>query len=84
METDLLDGARSMYGAIDPEAPDLAAYPNFANVQTREVVLGPGDAIFLPVGWWHHVRSLDVSISLAMTNFVVSNQFDWFRPGEVS
>ena len=25
--------------AIDPEAPDLAAYPNFANVQTREVVL---------------------------------------------
>jgi hypothetical protein len=34
-------------------------------------------------GWWHHVRALSVSIKLALTNFVVANAFDWYRPGEV-
>jgi len=73
-----------MYGAVDPEAPDHENYPNFSAIHEYTTTLNPGDAIFLPIGWWHHVRSLDVSISFAMTNFVVPNQFDWFRPGEVS
>lgn len=76
LESTLLDGARSMYAAVDPERqPDAARF--------RRVVLEPGDAIFLPVGWWHHVRALDVSISLALTNFCASNSFDWYRPGAV-
>ena len=83
LESDLLQGARSMYAAIDPERPNHELHPNFSTVQEYEVTLQPGDAIFLPIGWWHHVRALDISISLAMTNFVVPNHFDWFRPGEV-
>ncbi|MDH7970774.1 cupin-like domain-containing protein [Sphingomonas sp. AR_OL41] len=46
---------------VDPEAPDLERYPRFAeawrNAQTAE--LGPGDAIFMPALWWHHVKALD-------------------------
>ena len=83
LDLELLNDARSMYAAIDPENPNIERYPNFSDVTEKSVVLEPGDAIFLPIGWWHHVRSLDVSISLAMTNFTVANQFDWFRPGEV-
>jgi hypothetical protein len=45
----------------DPLRPDLAAYPRFAAAlevaQTAE--LGPGDAIFIPTLWWHHVRALE-------------------------
>jgi ribosomal protein L16 Arg81 hydroxylase len=26
--------------------------------------LGPGDVIYIPRGWWHHVRTLDLSISV--------------------
>ncbi len=48
----------------------------------REVVLAPGEMLFIPVGWWHHVRALSLSINLAFTNFVRNNSFDWFRPGE--
>ncbi|MGB0646454.1 MAG: cupin-like domain-containing protein [Bradymonadia bacterium] len=83
LESDILTHARSMYADIDPENPDLLKHPNFQHVMEKCVTLHPGDAIFLPIGWWHHVRSLDISISFAMTNFVVPNNFDWYRPGEV-
>ena len=46
---------------VDPEAPDLARYPRFADAQKVMMVaeLGPGDAIFIPPLWWHHVRAID-------------------------
>jgi len=41
--------------------PDFARYPKFrdalAAAETAE--LAPGDAIFIPPLWWHHVESLD-------------------------
>jgi len=45
----------------DPLRPDFAAYPRFEQAlelaQTAE--LAPGDAIFIPTLWWHHVAALD-------------------------
>lgn len=38
-----------------------------------ETVIAPGEAIFLPVGWWHQVEALDVSTSMSFTNFRRSN-----------
>lgn len=40
---------------------------------TIECVIGPGEAIFLPVGWWHQVEALSLSASVSFTNFVRSN-----------
>lgn len=40
-----------------------------------EVEIGPGEAIFLPIGWWHFVESLDVSVSMSFTNFAADNNF---------
>jgi hypothetical protein len=40
-----------------------------------ECTIGPGDALFLPIGWWHHVEALDVSISMSFTNFAADNDF---------
>jgi Cupin-like domain len=46
---------------VDPEAPDLARYPRFAEAQKAMTVadLDPGDAIVIPPLWWHHVRAFD-------------------------
>lgn len=45
---------------VDLHAPDFERYPLFktalANAYSAE--LEPGDAIFIPMLWWHHVESL--------------------------
>jgi len=51
----------------DPEAPDLDRFPRFATAleQAETAELGPGDALYIPYMWWHHVRSLDAFNMLA-------------------
>ncbi len=45
---------------VDLLAPDLAVYPRFAEaLQHAQVAeLEPGDAVFVPSLWWHHVEGL--------------------------
>jgi hypothetical protein len=40
--------------------PDHARFPRLAEAMrhARHAELGPGDAIYIPYGWWHHVESL--------------------------
>jgi hypothetical protein len=46
---------------VNPEAPDLARFPRYreAVAAARVAFLEPGDALFMPRYWWHHVTSLD-------------------------
>ncbi len=34
-----------------------------------ETIIGPGEAVFLPVGWWHQIEALDLSASMSFTSF---------------
>jgi hypothetical protein len=42
-------------------APDFARFPKFRQAlqAARQAVLGPGDAIYIPPLWFHHVESLE-------------------------
>ncbi|MBJ7501948.1 MAG: cupin-like domain-containing protein [Sphingopyxis sp.] len=44
-----------------------------ASPPVLETIIGPGEAIFLPVGWWHQVEALDLSASMSFTSFRRSN-----------
>src|ERR1700722_11251987 len=46
---------------VDLEAPDLERFPRFASALASAVMceLGPGEALFIPRHWWHHVSSLE-------------------------
>jgi len=46
---------------VDIRNPDLERFPRFAAaLEVAEVAeLGPGDAVYVPALWWHHVEALD-------------------------
>ncbi len=46
---------------VDIRNPDLTRYPRFAEaLKVAEIAdLGPGDAVYIPALWWHHVEALD-------------------------
>ncbi len=44
---------------VDPDAPDLQRFPRFAEAMRHALIaeLEPGDAIYMPALWWHHVKA---------------------------
>src|SRR5688572_30813562 len=46
---------------VDFARPDLQRFPKFAEAARHAQVaeLAPGDAIFIPSMWWHHIEALD-------------------------
>ena len=46
---------------VNLRSPDFARYPRFKDALAAAQVaeLGPGDALFIPPLWWHHVESLE-------------------------
>ena len=42
-----------------------AMFPAFKEAQYIETILSEGECLYVPVGWWHYVRSLTVSFSVS-------------------
>ena len=55
----------------DLDDPDLnvAGDPSLAGARAYEFTLEPGEAVFLPFGWWRQVRALSFGVTLAYANF---------------
>jgi Cupin-like domain len=82
LQTHRLYNSRSVFSPVDLAAPDLKRFPKAADVQVLDVVVGPGETLFVPLGWWHQVEALDLSLSISFTNFDVPNGFSWHHPVE--
>ena len=59
---------------VDFARPDLERFPRFrdALAHARVAELAPGDAIYMPPLWWHHVQSLE--------RFNVLVNYWWMQP----
>jgi ribosomal protein L16 Arg81 hydroxylase len=49
---------------VNLETPDLVTFPNVPKARAIEAILEPGDVLYLPPYWLHHVTALDLSISV--------------------
>ena len=79
-QTPLLYNYVGVFSKVDCENPDYNRYPLFKDVNIIETVLEPGEVIFIPVGWWHQVKALDISISLSFINFIFPNFYNYKDP----
>jgi hypothetical protein len=79
----LLDPVHGYYSPVELDGLAGEEHPALQQMLVKSVVLGPGDSLYIPAGWWHRVTSLDVSISFSLLGFRRSNNFDWYRPGHV-
>uniref|UniRef100_A0A8D0L7B9 JmjC domain-containing protein 5 n=1 Tax=Sphenodon punctatus TaxID=8508 RepID=A0A8D0L7B9_SPHPU len=50
---------------VDVEDPDLVNFPKFERAASQACILTPGQVLFVPVKYWHYVRSLDLSFSVS-------------------
>jgi len=80
LQTPKLYNHFEVYSPIDLDRPDLARYPMLRDATVLEVVAEPGDTVFLPLGWWHQVKALDVSLSFSYSNLAVPNDYRFANP----
>lgn len=60
---------------VDVENPDFDRYPLYREAERAEIVVEPGDVLYMPAGALHHVRSLDCALSFNV---------DWHTRGSVA
>lgn len=49
---------------FDPEAPDYDRFPLARQAAPVEVIMEPGELLYVPAGWYHQVRALSFSLSV--------------------
>jgi len=54
---------------LEDPAVALSQFPRLADARFSVVTLMPGEMIFMPLAWWHQVRSIDFSVTVTYTNF---------------
>ena len=58
-------GMMNNTSSVDCDEPDLKAFPRFAEGVGFEGELAPGELLYIPPLWWHHIRSLKPSFSVS-------------------
>ena len=54
-------GAQDATNSVDWSSPDLAKWPKFKDLQANEVIMSPGDFLYLPTHWFHYIISLGLN-----------------------
>ncbi|XP_023219801.1 hypoxia-inducible factor 1-alpha inhibitor-like isoform X1 [Centruroides sculpturatus] len=59
---------------VDFDNPDFEKFPRFHEIRGQDAIIGPGDVLYIPMYWWHHVESL------LRTKYTISVNF-WYKSG---
>ncbi len=53
------------FSKVDPNLPSLELFPKFPWQKRIEVLLRPGEMLYIPPFWWHHVTAVEENISVS-------------------
>lgn len=56
----------NVHSEINILKPDYEKYPALKYVRATEYLLQPGDLLFIPSGWWHHIEYIDGGYSISL------------------
>jgi len=76
-ETQYLYNHRHVFSDVHDvmDETSLVAHPLASKVHFHEVDLQEGEILYVPIGWWHQVTSLDFSVTYTFTDFLWDNDF---------
>jgi ribosomal protein L16 Arg81 hydroxylase len=63
------------YTQVDAAEVDVEKFPAMRDAQVIDCEIGPGEILFLPIGWWHHVDGLETAVTMTFINFALFNNF---------
>jgi hypothetical protein len=66
------------FSQIDGRVVPSAARPPRDEPQIYELMLNPGEVLFLPIGCLHYVYGVEISVTVSFTNFVFDNDYSSF------
>jgi len=52
-------------GTEEDQKEALRKYPLYSSAEYVDLILEEGECLYIPLGWWHYVRSLSVSFSVS-------------------
>jgi len=58
---------------LDDPGIDRHRHPRLSALRSYDILLEPGEILFVPIGWWHQVKSIDFSVTITYTNFLWRN-----------
>ncbi|NDJ21053.1 cupin-like domain-containing protein [Nostoc sp. B(2019)] len=62
---------------VNPDLSNLELFPKFPWQERIEVILQPGEILYIPPFWWHHVTAVDENISLSFWYDLKIQDFFW-------
>ncbi|PSN40687.1 Hypoxia-inducible factor 1-alpha inhibitor [Blattella germanica] len=68
------DEQQNFFAEVDFERPDYTRFPKFREARGHEAVVGPGDVLYIPIYWWHHIESI------MRGGYTISVNF-WYKAG---
>jgi lysine-specific demethylase 8 len=52
-------------GTKEKQEESVRKYPLYKTAEYVDLILEEGECLYIPLGWWHYVRSLSVSFSVS-------------------
>lgn len=62
---------RSWFSRVYPNRPDFQTFPKLREAcqHRRDVTLNPGEALYIPAGWWHEVTAIGEDMVCSVNRF---------------